>query len=235
MKKLYLPFVLLSLILTGCLESTSSMLTNPAPKSGLDEKTVIAGLKEALNVGTKNAVSLVSKADGYYKNPRISIPLPKDLKDVADTLKKIGLQKKVDEFVETLNRAAEKAAPKAVDIFVDAVTKMTVQDAMGILKGKDDEATRYFERKTRQALYEVFKPVVKKVLDEVGVTKLYKEILNAYNSIPGTKKISFDLDDYATNKALDGLFVMLADEEKKIRRDPAARVTDLLRKVFGSV
>lgn len=223
-----------TLLLFSCLDSLSSILPTKGPTSGgLDEKTIIAGLKEALNIGTKNAVNLISKTNGYYKNARITIPLPGELKDVADTLRKIGLQKKVDEFIETLNRGAERAAPKAVDIFVDAVTKMTVQDAMGILKGKDNAATEYFERKTRGALYNIFQPIVKKVLDDVGVTRLYKDIIAAYNAIPGTKKVTFDLDEYATNKALNGLFIMIADEEKKIRKDPAARVTELLRKVFG--
>jgi hypothetical protein len=201
---------------------------------GLDEKTVIAGLKEALEIGTKNSVNIVSKEDGYFKNLEIKIPLPEDLEKVAKTVRDIGLGSQVDKFIKTMNRAAEQAAPKAVDIFVDAISKMTIQDALDILHGDDDAATRYFERHTRSKLYNIFRPIVKKVLDDVGVTSLFKTIMDAYNNLPYTKRVSFDLDDYVTNKALDGLFYMVAQEEKKIRKDPAARVTELLRKVFGS-
>jgi hypothetical protein len=225
------------LLLVSCLETVQSSLSaslRSGPRQGLDEDTVIAGLKEALRIGTKNAVDLVSKTDGYYRNPRITIPLPQDLKNVADTLRRIGLGGKVDEFVQTMNRAAEEAAPKAVDIFVDAVAGMTVQDAMGILRGADNAATAYFERKTRSALHSAFLPVVAKVLDQVGVTSLYKSIIQVYSALPGARRVTFDLNVYVTDRALDGLFLMLADEEKKIRKDPAARVTDLLRRVFGS-
>jgi hypothetical protein len=202
-------------------------------RPALDEKTVIAGLKEALKVGTKNAVQIVSRADGYFKNPRIYIPMPKDLKNMADTLRKIGMKKKVDEFIETMNHAAEKAAPKAIDIFVDAVGRMSLKEAVKILKGPDNAATAYFEKNTRAALFQVFFPIVKQVLNDVGVTSLYKDLVKAYNAVPGSRRVTFNLDNYVTDRALDGLFIMLADEEKKIRKNPAARVTDLLRKVFG--
>ncbi|HEQ72089.1 MAG TPA: DUF4197 domain-containing protein [Spirochaetia bacterium] len=221
------------LVLAACLDSLQSVMPTRG-RGKLDEKTVIAGLKEALRIGTQNAVDIVSKVNGYYKNPRITIPLPQELQDVSDVLKKLGLKKKVEEFIQTMNRAAEEAAPKAVDIFVDAIADMSIQDAMGILRGKDNEATLYFERKTRGRLYNIFKPIVRRVLNDVGVTRIYKFIIDTYNSVPGTPRVDFDLEDYVTNKALDGLFTMIADEEKKIRKDPAARVTELLRKVFGS-
>ena len=233
MKKIILSLLILPLLLSSCLETMKVALPGPRKRRTLDEKTVIAGLKEALQVGTRKAVKIVSKTDGYYKNVRITIPLPKELNKVAKTLKKIGLSKEVTKFIKTMNRAAEKAAPKAVKIFVDAITKMTLRDAMKILKGADNAATVYFEKHTRQALFRVFHPIVNKVLDDVGVTALYRKIIKAYNSVPGTRKVTFDLDEYVTDRALDGLFVMLADEEKKIRKDPAARVTELLRKVFG--
>ena len=200
----------------------------------LDEKTIIAGLKEALEVGTKKSVEKVSAIDGYYKNPEIKIPMPQDLKKVESGLRKAGLGNKVDDFVESMNRAAEKAAPQAKEIFIKALKGMTVKDARNILYGgEDDAATRYFERETRTDLYGLFFPVVKDSMDKVGATKLYKYLIDKYNSLPLVEKKSYNLDKYVTNKALDGLFIMVAKEEKKIRKDPAARITELLKKVFG--
>ncbi|MBN1525391.1 MAG: DUF4197 domain-containing protein [Spirochaetales bacterium] len=232
MKKI-IVMLLLPMVFLSCISVSGLQIPTTRTKPGLDERTIIAGLKEALNIGTKNAVKYVSRTDGYFKNVRIKIPMPKELSDVDKVLRRFGLGKKVDEFVETMNRGAEKAAPEAVDIFVDAISQMTVSDGIGILRGADNAATRYFENKTRSRLYNVFLPIVKKVLDKVGVTSLYKFIVEAYNKFSGGKRISFDIDAYVTNKALDGLFIMVGDEEKKIRKDPAARVTDLLRKVFG--
>jgi hypothetical protein len=224
--------ILLPFLFPACID-ISKLVIPGVVKPGLDERTVIAGLKEALNIGTRNAVSFVSKTDGFYKNVRITIPLPQELKDVGDVLRRFGLGGKVDEFIMTMNRGAEKAAPKAVNIFVDAVSRMTIDDAMGILQGGDDEATRYFERKTRATLYSIFSPAVKQVLNDVGVTSLYKFMVDSYNKFSGGKRITFDINAYVTEKALDGLFIMVSDEERKIRKDPAARVTELLRKVFG--
>jgi hypothetical protein len=238
MKKIAIVFCLLPLLFTACLESLQSVLPRKlTPRSdgpALDESTVAAGLKEALQVGTRKAVDLVSRTDGYFRNARIAIPLPQELKNMGDMLRRIGLGGKVDEFVQTMNRAAEQAAPKAVSIFVDAVSRMTLQDALGILRGADDAATAYFQRQTRSALYSIFLPPVTRVLDDTGVTSLYKTLIQTYNAVPGTPKVTFNLNAFVTDKALDGLFIMLADEEKKIRNNPAARVTDLLRRVFGS-
>jgi hypothetical protein len=234
MRKFFVGLLALPLLFTACLDTLELALPrSTSRRQALDEKTVIAGLKEALKIGTQNAVELVSRTDGYFKNARITIPLPQELEDVASVLRKLGLRRQVDEFIETMNRAAEKAAPKAVDIFVNAVSKMTLEDAMGILRGADNAATAYFEKHTRRALFNVFHPIVEKVLNDVGVTGIYKNIIRTYNAVPGTPKVVFDLDEYVTDRALDGLFIMLADEEKKIRKDPAARVTELLRKVFG--
>ncbi len=199
----------------------------------LDEKTIVAGLKEALNVGTQKAVQKVSAADGYFKNPKIKIPLPRDLQKWADRLRKIGLGKKVDELELSMNRAAEQAAPKAKDIFVDAVKKMTITDAKNILYGKNtNEATLFFEKHTRPSLFTLFFPVMKTALDNVGATKAYKYLLDRYNTLPLVEKKTYGLDAYATDKALDGLFYMISEEEALIRKDPAARATDLLKKVF---
>ena len=226
-------FALISMNCISIPDNVASLI--PDKKQGLDEETIIAGLKEALEIGTKKAVEIVSKTDGYLKNSAIYIPLPEELNDFANTLRKIGMKKDVDRFINDMNHAAEKAATGAADIFVDAIKKMTLQDARKILQGADNAATVYFEKNTRNKLYDVFYPVVKSAMDKVGLTKLFKFLLDAYNRIPGMKKINFELNKYITDKGLDGLFLMLAKEEKKIRDDPAARVTDLLKKVFGSL
>ncbi len=201
---------------------------------GPDEETTIAGLKEALSVGTGNAVVSVSKLDGYFANQAIKILLPDNSQKVADVLRKIGYQKQVDDFILSMNRAAENAAPKARQFFVDAIKEMSIQDAMKILRGNDTAATEYFKSKTFDKLYTAFKPPVSASMDKVGVTKKYKDMMGTYTqSVPFVKTESMDLDHYVTTKSLDGLFYMVGEEEKKIRNNPAARVTDLLKKVFG--
>lgn len=199
-----------------------------------DSDTTIAGLKEALSIATNNAILSVSNVDEYFKNEAIKILLPKNIQNIANILSKIGYQKKVDEFILSMNRAAEKAAPMAKDIFINAIREMTIQDALKILNGGDTAATDYFRSKTFDKLYESFKPVISKSMNEIGTTKAYKDMIDKYIfAIPFSGFESFDLDHYVTTKALDGLFYMIALEEKKIRTDPAARVTELLRKVFG--
>ncbi|MGB9080153.1 MAG: DUF4197 domain-containing protein [Desulfuromonadaceae bacterium] len=216
---------------------SSEVMTRLQPQKSLDDSTIIKGLKEALASGTERAVIAVAKPDGYFGNQAIKILLPNRIQQAADILGKIGYQQQVDEFVLSMNRAAEKAAPKAAVVFGDAIRQMTVEDARGILSGGDTAATGFFEKKTRLQLFEAFKPMVAKSMNQVGTARSYKELIGKYESIPfmslaGTP--SLDLDTYVTNKALDGLFVMVGDEEKKIRTNPAARTTDLLRKVFGS-
>jgi hypothetical protein len=193
---------------------------------------LVSGLKEALDVGTKKAVELVSQVDGYFANEIIKILVPEKMQKIANTLATIGLQKQVDEFVLSMNRAAEKAAPVAITIFVDAIKEMSFDDAKGILTGGDTAATEYFRENTSDAIYEAFKPVITTSMEEVGVTKTFKSLTEKYSSLPFVEKESIDLDHYVTTKALDGLFYMLGEEEKKIRTDPAARVTDILKKVF---
>lgn len=209
----------------------------PIPGSsggGADEGTVASGLKEALTIGTGNAVSSVSKVDGYFKNQMIKILLPEKLQTAANVLGKLGYQKQVDDFVLSMNRAAENAAPRARRYFVDAIREMTITDATKILKGGDTSATEYFKSKTYKKLYDDFKPSVSESMNKVGVTRSYKEMTGTYTSkVPFAKAESMDLDHYVTSKSLDGLFVMVGQEEKKIRTDPAARTTDLLKKVFG--
>jgi len=201
--------------------------------SARDEKTVADGLKEALTIGSQKAVELVSKQDGYFLNPKIKIPLPEKVQKSERMLRKVGLSKQVDEFVLTMNRAAEKAAPVAKDIFVGAVREMTIQDAITILRGSDTAATEYFRSKTHGKLYAAFKPTVSKAVMDVGVTKAYQQLVDKAKKTKIVKDVSLDLDHHVTSKALDGLFYMVGEEEKKIRKDPVARVTDLLKQVFG--
>jgi hypothetical protein len=211
----------------------SSSTEGPAQGKGLDKDTVAAGLKEALTVGSQNAVKTVSQADGFFKNPAIRIPLPEKVQKVEKPLRKIGLGKQVDEFILTMNRAAEKAAPPAKDIFIGTVKEMTITDAINILRGGDTAATDYMRSKTYDKIYALFKPTVSKAVMEVGVTKAYQQLVEKAKKSRLIKDESLDLDHHVTSKALDGLFYMVAQEEKKIRKDPVAQVTDLLKKVFG--
>ncbi len=205
-----------------------------APQSGPDESQVAGGLKEALTIGTGNAVSLVSVTDGFFANQAIRILIPDKIQKVADVLGKVGYQKQVDEFVLSMNRAAEKAAPQAKSIFVESIKEMTIEDAKQILNGGDTAATDFFKGKTSGRLSEAFKPIISSSMNDVGATRKYKEMMGEYTALPFTSAESVDLDQYVTNKSLDGLFYMVGEEEKKIRTDPAARVTDLLKTVFGS-
>jgi len=202
--------------------------------SAASEPEIVNGLKEALQIGTGNAVQIVSKVDGYYKNPKIRIPLPDTVQKTEKILRVAGYGSKVDEFELSMNRAAERAAPEAKTLFMDAIKQMTFTDAKKILNGRDDEATLYFKDKTSPRLREVSKPMVRQAMGEVGVTKSYQDLEQSARSVPFAGAFAFDLDQYVTDKALDGLFLMVAEEEKKIRQDPVARTTDLLKKVFGS-
>lgn len=233
--------VMLSPCQAGLLEDLSREVLSPPPsaqqQSSLDDSTIVKGLKEALATGTERAVTTVAKPDGYFGNQLIKILLPERIQSVANLLRQVGYQEQVDSFVLSMNRAAEKAAPKAASIFGDAIRQMTLADARGILNGGDTAATEFFERKTRDRLYTAFKPTVATSMNQVGTTRAYQEMIGKYEAVPMAASLtgipSLDLDDYVTNKALDGLFKMVAEEEKKIRTNPAARTTDLLRKVFG--
>mgnify|MGYP000963606270 CR=1 FL=1 len=199
-----------------------------------DSGTVASGLKEALSVGTKNAVGLLSKKDGYFANEAVKILLPENVRRVGDALRMAGYQKEVDAFVLSMNRAAEKAAPKAADIFAGAIREMSIGDAQKILGGGNTAATEYFRSKTSAQLFEAFKPDISQSMNEVGVTKAYKAMTDRYTSmVPFAKLDALDLDKYVTDKSLDGLFYMVGQEETKIRTNPAARTTELLRKVFA--
>jgi Protein of unknown function (DUF4197) len=217
-------------------EKSGNVLTgilNAFKGEKLDDSKIVQGLKQALEIGTDNAVKTVSKVDGYYKNPQIKIPLPQSVQKVESVLRAVGYGSKVDELSLSMNRAAEQAAPKAKALFWDAVKQMTFEDARNILKGSDDAATRYFESKTRDKLQQLFMPIVHKTMTDVGVTRTYQQVYAKVNTIPYADRLKLDLDAYVTGKALDGLFYMVAEEEQKIRKDPAARVTQLLKDVFG--
>ncbi|MBL0341004.1 MAG: DUF4197 domain-containing protein [Bacteroidetes bacterium] len=214
--------------LNSILNSTNSALGN-----GLSNDKIVAGLKEALSVGTKKSTNKASVMDGFYKNPLIKIPFPEEAKQMESTLKSIGMKKEVDKFVKTMNRAAEDAAKKATPIFINAITKMSITDGIKILKGGDNAATQFLKNSTSSALRNEFKPVIKNSLKKVEITKYWNPLVKSYNQVPFVKKMNPDLDDYVTGKSIDGLFKLIANEELKIRKDPKSRVTDLLEEVFG--
>jgi hypothetical protein len=197
------------------------------------EVKIGAALKQALQVGTENAVKLTGKTDGYFGNKAIKILMPERLQTVEKGLRVAGYGSEVDKLVLSMNRAAERAAPQAKQIFWDAIGKMTIDDAQRILNGTPTAATDYFKDKTSASLTLAFRPVVDKAMDEVGTVRQYNELLGQAKTIPFLKTESFDLDRYVVGKALDGLFRVVGDEERKIRTDPAARVTSLMKEVFG--
>jgi hypothetical protein len=200
---------------------------------GLGEVRIGEGLKEALRVGTQNAVALTGRLDGYFANRAIKILMPERLRNLETGLRSIGLGAQVDELVLGMNRAAERAAPYARDIFFDAIGEMTIDDARRILGGPDTAATDYFRGKTTGPLTTAFTPVVERAMNEVGVSRQYNQILDQARAIPFFRTEDYDLNRYVVDKALAGLFHVVGEEERKIRRDPAARVTDILRDVFG--
>jgi hypothetical protein len=201
---------------------------------GLSDAKIGSGLKEALRVGTETAVSLTGKTDGYFANQAIKILMPSQLETADKGLHMVGYGPQLDEFVLSMNRAAEAAAPGAKKIFGDAIGAMSIEDARKIWSGGDNAATQYFKSKTSDQLTAAFKPVVDKALNQVGVTRQYKELLGRAQSIPFMKTDSLDIDRYVLGKSLDGLFLVLGEQEKQIRTNPAARTTELLKEVFAS-
>lgn len=210
------------------LESAGSSITTPPTKS-----EVTSGIKEALTVGIKKTVLQTSTTNGFLGNSLIKIPFPDEAAKVESTVRKLGLGSKVDEFVETLNHGAEEASKKASPIFVNAITSMGISDVYNIWRGDNNAATQYLKNNTQSQLQVAFRPVIKTALEKVDVTKYWNPIINTYNKIPLVQKMNPNLDEYVLGKTLDGLFTMLALEEGKIRQDPAARASDLLKKVFG--
>ena len=205
----------------------------PSSGAGLGDAKIGQGLKEALRVGTENAVNLTGRLDGYFANQAIKILMPERLKSLEQGLRLIGQGDRVDELVLGMNRAAEKAAPAARGIFVDAIGEMSIDDARKILSGPDTAATDYFKGKTTGKLTTAFQPVIQKAMNEVGVARQYNDLLAQAKAIPFFRAEEYDLDHYVVGKSLDGLFHVVGDEERKIRTNPAARTTDLLREVFS--
>jgi hypothetical protein len=226
-----LPVLLL--IFCGCKEFASKDLGGLLGREEpLDEQTVAAGLKEALRVGTERTVDTTSKLDGFLGNALIRIAMPEQFEDVAGVLRDVGFGQQADNFETGMNRAAERAAGEAKNVFWNAVSGMTVADAFGILKGHDTAATDYFREKTSDELRSRFNPIVKNKMSEVGLYQMYNELTDYYNKIPLKTAPALDLDEYITEHTLNGLFTVLGQEEKKIRQDPLARTTDLLKRVF---
>ncbi len=217
--------------LNNVLNTAGSVLNGSGASLSNDE--VIKGLKEALSVGTNKSTSLASKMDGFNKNSQIRIPWPKDAQVMANSLRSVGMGSQVDNLVLQLNRAAEEAAKKAAPIFLAAITSMSITDGFGILKGSDNAATKYLSDKTTTQLKTEFKPVVRDAMNKVGIAKLWNPLMTRYNKIPMVQKVNPNLEDYVTLKAIEGLFKLVGAEELKIRKDPGARVSDILKKVFG--
>jgi hypothetical protein len=217
-------------------QSTQSTAGSTSALAGLTEAEMADAARQALEVGVRRAVDLLGRYGGYLDDPQVRIPMPSALQSVDKALRAVGQQKYADEFVATMNHAAEKAVPETTSIFIDAIKGMKVEDARKILQGPDTAATSYFKEHTTPALQKAILPIVQQATDAVGVTSAYKQLvgkagfMGAYISMD-----SLDVDRYVTDKAIDGLFVKLAQEEKLIRQDPAARSTELLKKVFGSL
>lgn len=222
--------------LGGCVDMNklAKQVNGLSGGGGLSQEKIVAGLKQALEVGSERATAAVGRLNGYYKNPQIRIPLPKDLQRLEHTLRTVGYGAKVDEFERSMNRAAERAAPAAKRIFIGAVRDMSFADARKILNGGDHAATQYFRKKTYAQLQTAFKPIVHSAMSRVGVTQQYQRLQSKLESIPFTAGLTTDIDTYVTDRALDGLFTTLAEQERRIRRDPVARTTELLKEVFGS-
>jgi len=232
-------FILLLIAILGIQQIDAQFLKNAkklinSKNNGLTEKDAADGIKEALVNGTDESVKQVSVLNGYWGNSEIKIPFPAEAKEMESKLRTIGMGKKVDEFNESMNRAAEKAASEAKPIFLTAIKDMTVRDAVNIVKGTDNAATMYLKNNTSPQLIDKFQPIIKTSLDNVNATRYWSDLITIYNKIPMVKKMNPDLPQYVTQKAIDGLFIMIAKEELKIRKDPVARTSELLKKVFGN-
>jgi len=240
MKKSIYTTILIVLINSLSVQAQISKLKKGLEKSGISlpanqtvsEEEVGNGLKEALNNGIEKGVKQLSIKDGYFKDEQIKLLMPEEALQVESKLRKLGQGSKVDAMIESMNRAAEDAASSSKELFVSAIKNLSVNDAMSILKGEDNAATVYLSSETRTQLIAKFKPIIKTSLDKVGATKHWTTVFNSYNKIPMVQKVNPDLVGYATDKAIDGLFIQIAKEELEIRKNPAARVTDLLKKVF---
>ena len=230
-------FLVLCLLLPGCAgldpALVESVLGSSPGGDELDEPTVIRGLKEALRIGSERTIERTSRIDGFLADELIRIYLPEDLERMAGALRKIGFARQVDELEVAMNRAAERAAGEARGIFVDAIAELSIRDAFAILRGGDHAATDYLHDRTADELRGRFRPIIADKMREVDLYEGYNRLADAYNALPFGQKPAVDLDVYLTDEALDGLFTTLAREERRIREDPLARTSELLRKVFS--
>jgi hypothetical protein len=240
MKRIVLPLLLFTSVTSfaqsGLFKKASSVLNKATSgKTSLTNDEIVSGLKEALSVGAKNSASKLSSVDGFFANAAIKVLMPPEAKKVESALRTAGMGKLVDNAILSMNRAAEEASKSAAPIFVNAITSMSITDALNILKGSDTAATGYLRGKTVAALTSAFRPVIDTALQKTAATSYWKTVFDAYNKLPTTfNKINPDLAGYVTEKSLSGMFFQVAQEEQKIRKDPAARVSDILKKVFGS-
>ncbi len=237
MKKLLFALLLIPMVsnaqLGGLLDKAKAKVSEVTGKDAVSNTDIASALKEALNKGVEEQVTKLTAADGFYKNEMVKILLPEELQKVDKTLRKMGMSSLADEGIKVLNRAAEDAVKEATPIFVNAITSMSFTDAKNILMGNDRSATTYLENTTSTQLYDKFSPVVKNSLDKVGADKVWAGIIEKYNTLPLTKDVNPNLTDYVTSKAMDGVFTMIAVEEKEIRTNFSSRTSDLLKKVFA--
>jgi hypothetical protein len=235
MKSIKIYSIIILLVASACSSADINKILQAAGQGSLTEQEVGSGLKEALIQGISKGADQASQTDGFFKNDLIRILLPEDARRVESTLRQIGLGSEVDRAMLAINRGAEKAAQEAKPIFISAIRQMTIQDAFQILKGDPNAATDYLRRTTESQLVALFQPRIQESLNEVGATKYYGDLANAYNNIPlTTRKIDPDLNAYVTNRAIDGLFTLIAEEEKNIRENPMQRTSALMRKVFAA-
>lgn len=230
MKTIY--YALLALVMISC-DQLTPLLETASSSLPPTESEISQGIREALIVGAKNTVAQTSKNNGFLNNSLIKIPFPPEAAKVEQTARDLGLDKQVDQFIETMNHGAEKASAKATDIFVSAITQMTLQDVYDIWKGDNDAATQFLKRTTEGKLKTEFRPIIKQSLDQVDVTKYWSPLVDNYNKIPFVTKVNPNLDEYVLDETMDGLFLVIAQEEAKIRENPQARVSEILQRVFG--
>ncbi|MEP6949661.1 MAG: DUF4197 domain-containing protein [Ginsengibacter sp.] len=231
MKKLIVISSLFIFPLAGC--DTARNILSSGGTGNLSTGDVVQGLKEALRVGTDSATFHLGLLNGFYGDDIIRIVMPPEAQKLEKTLRDVGLGKTVDQAIVSMNRAAEDASKYVGDIFVNSIKQMTIQDALGILKGGDFAATDYLKRTTTIQLTAACKPIISHSLQYVNATKYWKDVFTAYNRF-SSNPVNTDLTDYVTQKTLEGLFYHIGLEEQKIRKDPAARITDILKKVFAN-
>lgn len=226
----------LSFLVASCTTQQITQTINEylEESSDLTTEEVVAGLKAALEKGVSTGTLQLSATNGYLENPYVKIPFPPDVQEVEKKLRDIGLSNEVDKFITTLNRGAEAAAKEAKPVFVSAIQSMQIKDGWEILQGNDPvAATNYLRRTTSEELRLKFSPIMKRALDQTNATKYYGDIINTYNKIPLVEKVNPNLEEYATNEAMEGLFFMIAKEEEAIRKNPSERTTELLKRVFA--